>query len=550
VWYYYMVRLSEEAGCFRPYRIRRPPVAIALLGEPPTFRRGVFGRTRDPAVSALLEVSGIAKSFPGVQALKGVQFELNSGEVLAIVGENGAGKSCLMKILSGIYTRDAGTIILDGKEVHIDNPRAAQRLGVSIVHQEMNLMPDLTIAQNIYVGREPRRGPFVRERALNRETTELLQRLGIHLDPKALVGTLTVAKQQMVEIAKALSFDARVLIMDEPTSALTGSETETLFTLIDGLKKHGTGIIYISHRMDELRRIADRVVVLRDGEYIGSLDKGEIDVPTVIEMMVGRHLEGGSRPSSKDHEDAEIVLEVTGLSTRALLKDITFQLRRGEILGFSGLMGAGRTEVARALVGADPSVRGEVRVNGKVVKIKQPADAVALGIGYLSEDRKALGLLLEQDVNTNVLLASLRDYMDSLGFMHPGKGRQRSEEYVKLLRIKTPSIRALAKNLSGGNQQKVVIAKWLARDCDILIFDEPTRGIDVGAKEEIYGLLQDLNTQGKSIIMISSELPEVLRMSHRIVVMGNGRITGVLGNEEASQAKIMQYATLIGDEEE
>lgn len=500
--------------------------------------------------SQLLKVSGVSKSFPGVQALKDVQFELNSGEVLAIVGENGAGKSCLMKILSGIYTKDAGTIVLDGEEVQIDSPKAAQRLGISIIHQETNLMPHLTIAQNIYIGREPRRGPFVRERALNRRTGELLGRLGINLDPRELVENLTVAKQQMVEIAKALSFDARVLIMDEPTSALTDAETETLFTLIEGLKEHGTGVIYISHRMEELRRIADRVTVLRDGMYIGTLDKNELDIPTIIEMMVGRHIEEGARPAARDHAQDDVVLQVEGLGTRRLLKDISFELRRGEILGFAGLMGAGRTEVARAIVGADPTECGVIRINGKEVKISQPADAARHGLGYLSEDRKALGLLLEQDVNMNVLLASLRDYTDAIGFMHLAKGRQKSSGYVRSLRIKTPSIRALAKNLSGGNQQKVVIAKWLARDCDILIFDEPTRGIDVGAKEEIYRLLQDLNAQGKSIIMISSELPEVLRMSHRIVVMGNGRITGVLGNEEASQAKIMQYATLIGDEEE
>lgn len=501
-------------------------------------------------MSQLLQVSGISKAFPGVQALKDVQFELNAGEVLVLVGENGAGKSCLMKILSGIYTRDAGTIVLDGKEVHMHSPRAAQALGISIIHQEMNLMPDLTIAQNIYVGRESRRGPFMNERSLNRRATELLGRLGIKLDPRELVGNLTVAKQQMVEIAKALSFDARVLIMDEPTSALTDAETETLFTLIEGLKEHGTGIIYISHRMDELRRIADRVIVLRDGEYIGTMNKDEIDIPTVIEMMVGRHIEESARPSSKEHADSEVMLSVKGLTTRRLLRDVSFELRRGEILGFAGLMGAGRTEVARAIVGADPSEAGEIRIGGKLVNIRQPADAAAHGIGYLSEDRKAFGLLLEQDVNTNVLLASLRDYMDSFGFMHTAKANQRSKDYVKSLKIKTPSIHAMAKNLSGGNQQKVVIAKWLARDCDVLIFDEPTRGIDVGAKQEIYRLLNDLNAQGKSIIMISSELPEVLHMAHRIVVMENGRIAGVINNEDASQAKIMEYATRTGEEKE
>lgn len=498
----------------------------------------------------LLKVNGISKSFPGVQALKDVQFELNRGEVLALVGENGAGKSSLMKILSGIYTKDSGSIFLEGQEVHIDSPKAAQDLGISIIHQEMNLMPHLTIAQNIYIGREPRGGLFLRESALNRQAGELLQRLGINLNPNELVENLTVAKQQMVEIAKALSFDAKVLIMDEPTSALTDAETETLFTLIEGLKKHGTGVIYISHRMDELRRITDRVTVLRDGEYIGTLQKSELDIPTIIEMMVGRHIEEGARPEARTHANDDVVLKVEGLGTRHLLKDINFELRRGEILGFAGMMGAGRTEVARAIIGADPSVSGVIHVEGKPVNITQPSDAVGHGIGYLSEDRKLLGLLLEQDVNTNILLASLQNYTDALGFVHPAKGKQKSRHYVRSLRIKTPSIGSTTKNLSGGNQQKVVIAKWLARDCDILIFDEPTRGIDVGAKEEIYKLLNDLVAQGKSIIMISSELPEVLRLSHRIVVMANGRITGVLNNEDASQAKIMDYATRMGDEKE
>jgi ribose transport system ATP-binding protein len=501
-------------------------------------------------VTQLLKVSGISKSFPGVQALKDVQFELNRGEVLTLVGENGAGKSSLMKILSGIYTRDAGSILLDGEEVVIDGPKAAQRLGISIIHQEMNLMPHLTVAQNIFVGREPRFGPFMRERELNRRADELLKETGIHLKSRDLVSSLTVAKQQMVEIAKALSFNAKVLIMDEPTSALTESETDTLFHLIASLKASGTGIIYISHRMEELSRISDRVTVLRDGQYIGTLEKDELDIPTVIEMMVGRHIDAGARPTARGSENADVMLKVEGLSTRSLLKNVGFELRRGEILGFAGLMGAGRTEVARAIIGADPSEGAIIHVEGKKVKISNPSDAVALGIGYLSEDRKQFGLLLEQDVNTNVLLASLGDHANSLGFMKTEPGKQKSRDLVTSLRIKTPSIFTTTKNLSGGNQQKVVIAKWLARDCDILIFDEPTRGIDVGAKEEIYRLLDQLVAGGKSIIMISSELPEVLRLSHRIVVMAGGRITAVLDNEEASQAKIMDYATRSGDDKE
>jgi len=352
-----------------------------------------YDEVGDRVPTQLLAVRGISKSFPGVQALKDVQFELNRGEVLALVGENGAGKSSLMKILSGIYTKDSGTVLLEGEEVDIDSPKTAQSLGISIIHQEMNLMPHLTIAQNIYIGREPRGGLFLRERALNRQTTELLERLGIALDPREIVGNLTVAKQQMVEIAKALSFDAKVLIMDEPTSALTDAETETLFRLIEGLKQRGTGIIYISHRMEELRRIADRVTVLRDGQYIGSLEKHELDINRVIDMMVGRHLEEGARPGA-DRQRGAVVLRVQGLSTRHLLDDVSFELRRGEILGFAGLMGAGRTEVARAIIGADPIDSGTVEIDGRPVRISQPADAVRHGVGYLSEDRKLLGLLL------------------------------------------------------------------------------------------------------------------------------------------------------------
>ncbi|SED79679.1 sugar ABC transporter ATP-binding protein [Ruania alba] len=491
----------------------------------------------------LLEVEGISKSFPGVRALHDVQFHLAAGEVLVLVGENGAGKSTLMKILSGIYQRDTGAIRVDGEPVEISGPAIAQQLGISIIHQEMNLMADLTVAQNIFIGREPRVAGVLNERALNAQTGELLEQLGIGLDPRARVGDLTVATQQMVEIAKALSFNARVLIMDEPTSALTDTEVETLFGLIESLKEGGTGIIYISHRMEELKRLADRVTVLRDGEYIGDLERAEIDVPTIIEMMVGRQIDEGARPVSSEHARDEVVLDVQGLSTKALLDDVSFQLHRGEILGFAGLMGAGRTETARAIIGADPRSAGTITVHGRQVHISQPADAVRHGIGYLSEDRKAYGLMLEQDVSFNTVLASMKNFTGPLGYFFDGKARRVAQTFVDRLRTKTPSTSQQVKLLSGGNQQKVVIAKWLARDCDILIFDEPTRGIDVGAKEEIYRLLQGLAADGKSIIVISSELPEVLRLSHRIVVMAEGRITGTLANEDASQATIMDYAT-------
>ncbi|MFS0853824.1 sugar ABC transporter ATP-binding protein [Microbacterium sp. 179-I 3D4 NHS] len=490
----------------------------------------------------ILKVEGISKGFPGVQALKDVHLEVRSGEVLVLVGENGAGKSTLMKILSGIYTKDEGTISFEGQEVELTGPLQAQELGITIIHQELNLMPDLTVAQNIFVGREPKIGPFLSERKLNAQTAELLQRLDIQLNPRQRVGDLTVAEQQMVEIAKALSFNAKVLIMDEPTSALTDSEVETLFVLIEQLKARGTGIVYISHRMDELRRLADRVTVLRDGAYIGSLEKSEISIPKIIEMMVGRPIDEGTRPSAREHLNDPVVLEVQDLSTKSLLKDVSFQLHKGEILGFAGLMGAGRTETARAIIGADPSDGGTITIGGRSTKISQPADAVKHGVGYLSEDRKLLGLMLEQDVTFNTVLASLGSYANALGWMGDGKAKNRTKEYVQQLRVKTPSVNQVVKLLSGGNQQKVVIARWLMRDCDILIFDEPTRGIDVGAKEEIYRLMQQLAEQGKSIIVISSELPEILRVANRIAVFANGRITGTLRNEEASQEKIMQLA--------
>ncbi|HJG90428.1 MAG TPA: sugar ABC transporter ATP-binding protein [Brachybacterium massiliense] len=491
----------------------------------------------------LLEVQGISKSFPGVRALQDVQFRLDAGEVLVLVGENGAGKSTLMKILSGIYEKDAGTIRIDGREVEIAGPAEAQQLGISIIHQEMNLMPDLTVAQNIFLGREPRRGPMLDEKALNRSTAQLLADLGIPLDPKRRVADLTVAAQQMVEIAKALSFDARVLIMDEPTSALTDTEVETLFGLIDSLRASGTGIVYISHRMEELRRLADRVTVLRDGQYIGSLERSEIDVPTIIEMMVGRVLETSTRPELPETASHEVVMKVEGLSTRSLLKDVSFELRRGEILGFAGLMGAGRTETARAVIGADRTVSGTVEVHGQPVRIRQPADAVRHGIGYLSEDRKTLGLMLEQSVTSNTIAASYDRFTGLFGIVDDRRARRVAARYVEELRTRTPTVDQPVKLLSGGNQQKVVLAKWLVRDCEILIVDEPTRGIDVGAKEEIYRLLQRLAAEGKSIIVISSELPEVLRLSHRIVVMANGRVQGTLDSAEATQNSIMELAT-------
>ncbi|EHR60269.1 sugar ABC transporter ATP-binding protein [Saccharomonospora cyanea] len=505
---------------------------------------------------ALLRVEGVRKSFPGVRALDGMRLELASGEVLALVGENGAGKSTLMKLLSGIEKPDAGEFFLDGRPYRAANPREATGLGISIIHQELNLVPHLTVAQNIFIGREPRRaGLLLDERRLNHDAAELLERLHLPLDPKAVVGDLTVAKAQMVEIAKALSYDPKVLILDEPTAALNDNEVATLHELIRRFVRPGTGAIYISHRMEEIKRICDRVTVIRDGAYIDTVDSATTTTSEIIARMVGRSLDTNVGPVNV-RDDREVVLDVRGLSTKALLDDVSFELRRGEILGFAGLMGAGRTEVARALVGADPITSGTVTLHGRRVRVKRPADAARLGIGYLSEDRKRFGLLLEKDVKANIALGSLSRSFSTAGFVNDREVRDTARRYVETLRIKTPSIDQIAKHLSGGNQQKVVIAKWLVTDCDVLIFDEPTRGIDVGAKDEIYTLLNDLAAQGKSIIMISSELPEILRMSHRVAVMSEGRLTAVLDADEASQENIMHYATLrpevdaVGDEAE
>ncbi|MPY80957.1 MAG: ATP-binding cassette domain-containing protein [Actinophytocola sp.] len=491
----------------------------------------------------LLRIEHASKRFPGVQALSDVGLELRHGEVLALVGENGAGKSTLMKLLTGIHEMDEGQIYLEGRPVTIDSPRTAQELGISVIHQEFNLMADLTVAQNIYIGREPRGGGFLlRERELNRRARRLFERLGITMDVRQEVGRLSVAKQQMVEIAKALSHDARVLIMDEPTAALNDAEVTALFRLIEGFRTDTTGVIYISHRMEELQRISDRVTVLRDGCYVDTRPTADTGTQEIISLMVGRTLAGQTHSEPRSVNRTEPVLQVEGLSTKALLRYITFDLYQGEILGFAGLMGAGRTELARALVGADPVDGGAVRVHGNQVKVRSPAEAARHGIGHLSEDRKRYGVLLEQDVITNILLPSLPHY-STRGVVRDKAGRARTQQLVRQLDIKTPSLRQPVKNLSGGNQQKIVIAKWLAKDCDIFIFDEPTRGIDVGAREEIYQLLNDLAAQGKSIIMISSELEEVLRMSHRIVVMCAGHITGVLDGTEADQELVMERAT-------
>lgn len=494
-------------------------------------------------MSALLEMKGISKRFLGVRALKGVDFELRRGEVHALVGENGAGKSTLMKVLTGIYQPDDGEIFFEGKPYAVKNIGEAQALGIAMIHQELNMMNDLTVAQNVFIGREIKKGFWLKDAEMVKETQKIFDRIGIKIDPKMQLGRLTVGKQQMVEIAKAVSRDCKLLILDEPTAALTQTEIEELFRIMEDLKAKGIGMIYISHRMDEINRISDRITVMRDGEYVGTVDTASVTKDDVINMMIGRVVYEDPKTHSEVPDDAEVVLEVKHLSSGNAFNDVSFTLRRGEILGFSGLMGAGRTEVARAIFGADPHDGGEIFVNGKRINIKTPEDAVKLGIGYLSEDRKRYGLLLDKSITENSALASIDKYTKGI-FINDRRAKAEAKEENLKLRTKTPSMDQLLKNLSGGNQQKVIIARWLIRNSDILIFDEPTRGIDVGAKSEIYTLMNQLTKQGKSIIMISSELVEILRMSDRVLVMCEGKKTGELDISEANQENIMRLATL------
>ncbi len=495
-------------------------------------------------MNLLVEMAGIEKRFPGVHALKDVSFELQHGEVHALMGENGAGKSTLMKILSGVYSRDSGSVKVLGQPATFDGPRSAQDAGVGIIHQELSLMNDLTVAQNIFIGREPKlRFGRLDDAQLNQDAVAIFESMNLELDPDSVVGNLTIAKQQIVEVAKALSYNSKILVMDEPTAALNDVEIAELFLVIERLKSEGVGIIYISHKMDELKRIADRVTVMRDGETIGTVGARETPVSTIISMMVGRALEDEQVSVPEELESFPVALEVSGLSRGRDFKDVSFSLRKGEILGFAGLMGAGRTEVARAIFGADSLDSGTVMVGGAPVNIRSPSDAVEAGIGYLSEDRKHFGLAVDMSVRANVAMATLNRFTSKFGVLDESAMSERSQHYIEALDIRTPGDEQILRLLSGGNQQKVVIAKWLLRDCEILIFDEPTRGIDVGAKAEIYKLLNELASIGKAIIVISSELPEVLRLSHRIAVMCEGRLTGILPGGTTSQQEIMKLAT-------
>ena len=492
----------------------------------------------------LIRMEHIHKTFPGVKALDDVEYQLMSGEVHALVGENGAGKTTLMKILTGEITKDEGQILVRGKEEQINNIRDSQELGIVIIHQELNLMNHLTVAQNIFIGRESKgkSGIFLNDKDIVNKSKKIFEKLNLKIDPNEKVGNLTVAKQQMVEIAKALSYDSEVLIMDEPTASLTDTEISDLFRVIRMLKEEGKGIIHISHRLEELKQISDRITVLRDGKYIDTVNTKDTQIDTIINMMVGRTVYI-SKPENVIKANAPVALEVKNLSCDKLVKDISFSIKEGEILGIAGLVGAGRTELARAIFGADKHTEGEIFVYGKMVDIKDPSTAIKNGIAYLSEDRKRFGLAVGMAMDINIAMANMAEYTGPLSLIKAKQIEANANQKSTALDIKTPSIKQLVKFLSGGNQQKVVVAKWLTKECSIMIFDEPTRGIDVGAKSEIYKLLNNLASAGKAIIVISSELPEILRISNRVLVICEGRVTGELENKDITQDNVMRYAT-------
>jgi ribose transport system ATP-binding protein len=488
----------------------------------------------------LLRMEGIQKRYPGVYALQGVDLELRSGEVLALMGENGAGKSTLIKVLGGACIPDAGTITIDGQRVNIRHPVDATRAGVGIIYQEFNLVPGLSARENIFLGREKTIGGFTRDGNEHKQAAELFQRIGVAIDPETPCRLLSVAQQQVVEIAKALAQNVRIIVMDEPSATLTPQEVERLFVIIRDLKRQGIGVIYISHRLDEIYAIADRAMVMRDGQNVASKPIGEVKREDLIEMMVGRKLDQ-EFPREK-RRPSEVRLSVQNLQRGAKVRDVSFSVRRGEILGITGLVGSGRTETARVIFGADKRESGRIALDGRELAISHPRHAIRAGICLLTEDRKSQGLVLKQSVRENFGLPNLRDFA-SLGFLRGAKERAAFGEYVAQLRIKIPHHEQFARNLSGGNQQKVVLAKWLQRNAEVIIFDEPTRGIDVGAKYEIYLLMNKLAAEGKAIVMISSELPEILGMSDRILVMHEGKVVGEIPDAaSATQQQIMSMA--------
>jgi ribose transport system ATP-binding protein len=489
----------------------------------------------------IVEMKHISKSFPGVIALDDVTFNLKAGEVLALLGENGAGKSTLMKILSGVHAKDDGEMIIFGNVIENLTPKKAQELGIAIIHQELNLCGHLSIAENIFLGREKLRFGLLSDKQMRKETEKILKRLNIHLDPETPVRDLPVSKQQMVEIAKAVSSNAKILIMDEPTSALTASEITDLFKVIRKLKADGCGIVYISHRLEELQHIVDRVTIMRDGKYIASMNFADTTMPQIIAHMVGREIQ--ERYPRVSCKRGKMILQVKNLSAGKMVRDVSFELYEGEIVGIAGLMGAGRTETTRAIFSADPKDSGEIYLDGKPVTINKPMDAIRAGIVLAPEDRKKDGLCIKLSVQENIALPNLDWICNRFGIVNKKKEKSISEKSVNELRIKLANLQVNAGTLSGGNQQKVVVAKWIARNSRVVIFDEPTRGIDIAAKVEIYNLMNELKKQGIGVLFVSSEMPEVMGISDRILVMCEGRITGEFAAEEATQDLILEYAT-------
>jgi ribose transport system ATP-binding protein len=490
----------------------------------------------------VLSASGVTKRFPGVVALDGASLGLRRGEVHALCGENGAGKSTFMKILGGVQPPDAGQIVYKGRPCRFASTLQAQAAGIAIIHQELNLVPHLSVAENLFLAREPRKGPFVDTRRMRADTRVLLDRLRLAVEPDASVRSLSVAQQQMVEIAKALSVQAEVLIMDEPTSSLTAHEATRLFEIINELKSEGVAIVYVSHRLDEFRHIVDRVTVLRDGKTISTVRFADTTIERIVADMVGREL-ADTFPAPTRAPDGTCLLRVEGLARRGAFGPLGFELRRGEILGFAGLMGAGRTEVARAIFGADPADSGTIELKGQAITVRSPIDAIGHGIAYLSEDRKGEGLAVRMPVAANITLANMDAVAGRFGFIDFAAEEAVAQRYIAALGIKTPSPAQVAQHLSGGNQQKVAIGKWLFRDSKIIFFDEPTRGIDVGARFAIYQLLDRLAADGIGVVLISSDLPEIMGMTDRVAVFREGRISGVVDTARSSQEEIMQLAS-------
>ncbi len=489
----------------------------------------------------IVSMHDICKSFPGVKALDHVDFELRSGEVMALLGENGAGKSTLMKVLSGVYTRDSGDMEIQGKAYGNLTPKQAQAAGVAIIHQELNMCRHLTVAENMFLGREKVRGVVLNQREMEAEAAEVLGRLKIDISPRTVVGDLPISKQQMVEIAKALSMDARILIMDEPTSALTAREIEDLFRIIRDLRASDHGIVYISHRLEELQHIVDRVTIMRDGQYITTMNFADTTIDQIITHMVGREIK--EKFPRVTCEKGKKIFEVKNLNAGRMVRNVSFSLYEGEIVGFAGLMGAGRTETTRAIFGIDPKESGQIVLDGREIKIHSPADAIRQGVVLAPEDRKKDGLCTKLSIRHNIALPNLDLLCNRLGVVSHSRENAMCDRAVKNLQIKTPSVDVDAANLSGGNQQKVVVGKWLARDSRVVIFDEPTRGIDVAAKVEIYHLMNQLKQQGIAVMFVSSELPEVLGIADRVIVMCDGQITGEVMARETTQNEILTLAT-------